>query len=57
MIREELALVKQNGAKRMIWPFLPLFNLIFLMLRVDPSPVLFYFYFFIRSELVRVDPS
>ena len=23
------------------------------MLRVDPSPVLFYFYFFIRSELVR----
>ena len=27
------------------------------MLRVDPSPILFYFYFFIRSELVRVDPS
>ena len=32
------------------------------MIRVDPSPVLFYFYFFIRSELiqpglaVRVDP-
>ena len=24
---------------------------------IDPSPVLFYFYFFIRSELVRVDPS
>ena len=34
----------------------------FLMIRVDPSPALFYFYFFIRSELirpglaVRVDP-
>ena len=27
------------------------------MIRVDPSPILFYFYFFIRSELVRVDPS
>ena len=27
------------------------------MIRVDPSPVLFYFYFLIRSELVRVDPS
>ena len=27
------------------------------MNRVDPSPILFYFYFFIRSELVRVDPS
>ena len=27
------------------------------MLRVDPSPVLFYFYSFIRSELVRVDLS
>ena len=32
------------------------------MIRVDPSPILFYFYFFIRSELirpglaVRVDP-
>ena len=26
------------------------------MIRVDPSPVLFYFYFFIPSELVRVDP-
>ena len=34
----------------------------FFMTRVDPSPVLFYLYFFIRSELirpglaVRVDP-
>ena len=27
------------------------------MIRVDPSPILFYFNFFIRSELVRVDPS
>ena len=27
------------------------------MIRVDPSPVLFYFYFFIQSELDRVDPS
>ena len=27
------------------------------MIRVDLSPILFYFYFFIRSELVRVDPS
>ena len=25
------------------------------MIRVDPRPVLFYFYFFIRSELVRVE--
>ena len=27
------------------------------MIRIDPSPILFYFYFFIRSESVRVDPS
>ena len=27
------------------------------MLRVDPSPILFYLYLFIRSELVQVDPS
>ena len=27
------------------------------MIRVDPSPLLFYFYFFIQFELVRVDPS
>ena len=27
------------------------------MIRVDPSPILFYFYIFIRSEFVRVDPS
>ena len=27
------------------------------MIRVDPSPILFYFYFFIWSEFVRVDPS
>ena len=29
----------------------------FLIIWVDPSPILFYFYFFIRSELVRVDPT
>ena len=27
------------------------------MIRVDPSPILSYFYFFIRSELDRVDSS
>ena len=27
------------------------------MIRVDPSPILFYFYFFNRSKLVRVDPT
>ena len=27
------------------------------MIWVDPSPILFYFYFFIRSKLVRVNPS
>jgi len=27
------------------------------MILVYPSPILFHFYFFIRSELVRVDPS
>ena len=27
------------------------------MIRVDPSPILFYFYFFIRSESIRVDPT
>ena len=27
----------------------------FFMIRVDPSPILFYFYFFIRSESIRVD--
>ena len=72
MIQEELALVKQNGAwkpgRKKGWSglFYPpngltfqfcWFNLIFWLLWVDPSPILFYFYFFIRSELVRVDPS
>ena len=33
------------------------FTLIFWLLRVDPSPMLFYLCFFIRSELVQVDPS
>ena len=27
------------------------------MIPVDPSPILFYFYFFIRSEFVRFDPT
>ena len=27
------------------------------MIRIDPSPILFHFYFFIRSESVRVDPT
>ena len=68
MIREELALVKQNGCwklrrkKRIIWPFLPskwvkssvlLINFFF----VDPSPLLFYFNFFIRLELIWIDPT
>ena len=59
---------ESHGEKtRMIWPFLP-FNWFwtfsfadliqsFWLLRDDPSPILFYFYFFIRSELIRVDPS
>ena len=70
VIREELALVKQNGGwkprrkKRIIWPFLPSkwvkFSvlLIKLICFVDPSPLLFYFYFFFnRSESIRVDPT
>ena len=72
MIREELALVKQNGGwkprreKRIIWPFsrskwvkfsVLLIKLIFLLIRVDPSPFLFIFIFFIRSESIRVDPT
>ena len=72
MIQEELALVKQNGARKprrkkgwsgLFYPPNGLnfqfcwFNLIFWLLWVDPSPILFYFYFFIRSELVRVDSS
>ena len=72
MIREELALVKQNGGwkprreKRIIWPFsrskwvkfsVFLIKLIFLLIRVDPSPFLFIFIFFIRSESIRVDPT
>ena len=42
--------------------FLFIIRVVFFMIRVDPSPILFYFYFFIRSELirpglaVRVDP-
>ena len=29
----------------------------FFMIRVDPSPILFDFYFFIQSESIRVDPT
>ena len=57
--------LKDTEKKRIIWPFLPskwvkifgLANLINLFF-VDLSPILFHFcFFFIRSELVRVDPS
>ena len=72
MIREELALVKQNGARKprrkkgwsgLFYPPNGLnfqfcwFNLIF---RIAPSwseSNFILFYFFIRSGLVRVDPS
>ena len=27
------------------------------MIRVDPSPILFYFYLFIQPESIRVDPT
>ena len=37
--------------------FLFIIRVVFFMIRVDLSPILFYFCFFIRSELVRVDPS
>ena len=37
--------------------FLFIIRVSFFMIRNDPSPIIFYFYFFIRSELVRVDPS
>ena len=35
--------------------FLYMIRVDFFMIRVDPSPILFYFYFFIRSESIRVD--
>ena len=37
--------------------FLFIIRVVFFMIQVDPSPILFYFYFFIWSELVRVDPG
>ena len=37
--------------------FLFMIRVDFFMIRVDPGPVLFYFYFFIRSESIRVDPT
>ena len=71
MIREELALVKQNGGwkprgkKRIIWPFLPskwvkfsvlLIKLIFFYWS-ESTFILFIYLFFIRSESIRVDPT
>ena len=35
------------------FPLLFMIRVDFFMIRVDPSPILFYFYFFIRSELIR----
>ena len=72
MIREELALVKQNGAwkpqRKKGWSglFYPpnglnfqfcWFNLIFLIAPSWSESNFILFYFFIRSELVRVYPS
>ena len=72
MIREELALVKQNGAwkprRKKGWSglFYPpnglnfqfcWFNLIFLIAPSWSESNFVLFLFFIRSELVRVDPS
>ena len=53
---------KQNGGWKLSdtdWFYFSFYNpsCLFFMIRFDPSPILFYFYFFIRSELVRVDPS
>ena len=53
---------KQNGGWKLSdtdWFYFSFYNpsCFFFMIRVDPSPILFYFNFFIRSELVRVDPS
>ena len=73
MIREELALVQQNGGwkprreKGIIWPFLPSkwvkFSvlLIKLLFFVDPSwsesTFILFLFLFIRSESIRVDPT
>ena len=53
---------KQNGGWKLSdtdWFYFSFYNpgCFFFMIRVDPSPSLFYFYFFIRSELVQVDPT
>ena len=43
----------QMAVERSVMPA----DFIFLfMIQVDPSPILSYFYFFIRSELIQVDP-
>ena len=62
----ELVRKKQNGRWKLSdtdWFYFSFYNPgCFFMIRVDPSPILFYFYFFIRTELirpglaVRVDP-
>ena len=53
---------KQNGGWKLSdtdWFYFSLYNpsCFFFMIRVDPSRILFYFYFFIPSKLVWVDPS
>ena len=53
---------KQNGGWKLSdtdWFYFSFYNpsCFFFMIRVDPSPILFYFDFFIQSELVRVHPS
>ena len=59
---------KQNGGWKLSFIFLFIVRVVFFfhnlscyfflfMIRVDPSPILFYFYFFIRSESIWVDPT
>ena len=61
LCNHEFVRKKQNGGRKLSdtdWFYFSFYNpSCFFMIRVDPSPVLFYFYFFIRSELVRVDPT
>ena len=53
---------KQEWEHSSVWLFskfsvLLIKLLFFLLVQVDPSPLLFYFYFFIQSESIRVGPS
>ena len=53
---------KQNGGWKLSdtdWFYFSFYNpsCFFYMIRVDPSQILFYFYFFIRSELDQADSS